>query len=222
MKKIALLFAFMAIFVLVTDAGAIKNQNVKYALHYAGPHDAKANTCDFTVADCNNLVVDGPTIPSGEHMDIYVVAIDMEGIAGVRYGIDCVGGLHGETIIYFYGWTKCCDLEIPTVPPDYVEWPNCGAGNAQTWSAEQPGPNLVMGIFECYAYGDTESMSTTTDPRETFAEVCDGTQPSPICFKFSSLPHFGTVGFNGTPGINNCSIIPTMNATWGTVKALYR
>lgn len=203
----ALCVAFVCM--MASNAEAIKNQNVKYALHDAGPHNAKTNTCSFTMTDClteMNIVGGG----GGAREDIYVLALDADGIAGIRYGICCEGSF------YFYGWTKCCDLEIPT-----GSWPGCGEGNAQTWAVEEPGPNVTAGILDVYVYGPS-TMSVCVDPREGFAEVCDGTQPSPICFKFTSSAHFGSVGFGGMEGFNPCNIIPVDQTSWGAVKSIYR
>jgi hypothetical protein len=204
MKRIALVLAFMAAFLIATDADAVRNGNGKIALHFAGIHDAKANTCSFTVPDCTSMVVTGSTTP-GSRYDVYVVAIDVAAFAGARWGMSCVGPF------YFYGWTKCVDLEIPTngtEEPPQIVWPACGAGDAVTFGIERSGPNVVLGIFDLYIYGGSQSISTTTDPRVGFAEICDGHEPLPRCNQFTNVLQFGTVGVNGTTGTNNCNVIP--------------
>ncbi len=205
-----LLVCFTALCFAAGDAGAVKNQNGKWALHYAGEHDAKAHTCAFRLLGCSDLDVYGRTGAGRD--DIYVIAIDVDGIAGTRYGICCEGP------VYFYGWTKCCDLEIPT-----AGWPGCGEGNAQTWAVEQLGPFVTIGILDVYLYATTQRIGTCADPREDFAEWCDGSQPSPICHKVqaSETLHFGWVGFNGNYGYAPCGG-PTESSTWGAVKSLYR
>jgi len=214
MKKLLLVFLGAAfICLMATDAQALKNSNGKWALHDAGAHNAKGNTCSLTITDCTsqiNVVGGG----GGAREDIYVIAVDVQGIAGTRYGLCCDGP------VYFYGWTKCSDFEIPT-----DNWPGCGEANAQTWTTEQPGPNVTIGILDAYIYGNTYCMSICTDPRVGFAEWCDGSEPSPICFQADgSVPsYFGKVGFNGSGcGFNPCDIVPLEQRSWGAVKSLYR
>lgn len=212
MKK-ALLVALGVAFVcfIATDAHAVRNDNGKWALHDAGMHNAKMNTCAVTILDCStDINVAGGV--GGERDDIYVVAIDVDGIAGTRYGLCCDGP------VFFYGWTKCSDFEIPT-----AGWPGCGEANAQTWSAEVPGPHVTVGILDAYIYPSTQCMSICDDPRVGFAEFCDGSEPSPICFRTSSTPHFGSVAFNGAGcGYNPCNVVPVEQKSWGGVKSLYR
>jgi hypothetical protein len=211
MKRFALLLALIAVFVMAASAGAApRNGNGKIALHYAGLHDAKAHTCDFTVSDCNDLVVTAAT-SAGDRIDVYAVAIDVEAIAGVRFGLSCVG------TVFFYGWTSCADFDVIT-----SGWPGCGEGASITWNTEQAGPNVVIGILDTYIYADSESISTTVDPRVNWGEFCDGAQPLPVCHSFTSAPHFCTLGVNGTTGTNQCSIVPNLNTSWGQVKSLYR
>jgi hypothetical protein len=211
MKRIALLLALIAVFVMAASAGAApRNGNGKIALHYAGTHDAKANTCAFTVSDCNDLVVTAAT-SGGDRIDVYAVAIDVEAIAGVRFGLACVGPM------FFYGWTSCASFDVPS-----SGWPACGESNSIAWNGEQAGPNVVIGILDTYIYTDSESVSTTVDDRVGYAEFCDGTEPLPICHNFTSAPHFCTLGVNGTTGVNGCSIVPVVNGSWGQVKSLYR
>jgi len=213
MKKVFLALLGVAVLCfMATDASAVKNANGKWALHDAGEHNSKTNTCSLTITDCVseiNTVGGG----GGGREDIYVIAVDVVGIAGTRYGLCCDGP------IYFYGWTKCSDFEIPT-----TNWPGCGEANAQTWTTEQPGPNVTVGILDAYIYGSTVSMCVCIDPRVGFAEWCDGSEPSPICFQAdgSDSRYFGCVGFNGNPGYNPCSIVPVDQRSWGAVKSLYR
>lgn len=213
MKKVLLTLISVAFICLMTsDADAVKNSNAKWALHNAGGHDAKAHTCAFTVGDCNTGInIVGPV--GGARNDIYILAIDVVGIAGTRYGLCCDGPF------WFYGWTKCSDLEIPT-----TGWPACGGANAQTWAAEVSGPNVTVGILDVYSYPSTVSMSVCVDSRVGFAQVCDGSQPSPICFQTdgSDTRYFGVMGFNGTTGYNPCNVVPTEQRSWGSVKSLYR
>lgn len=175
-------------------AGPRPNNNGKWALHFAGDHNSKANTCDFAVADCQNVDVDAPA--GAGRYDVYVLALDVDAIAGTRYGVACDGPF------YFYGWTKCSDFEIPT-----AGWPACGEANAQTWSVEQAGPHVTIGILDVYSYGGSVSLSTCPDPRVGFAEWCNGEQPSPICTQTTYSAAFGAIGF-GVPGYNPCSVIP--------------
>lgn len=198
------------------NANAYKNSHTRWALHYAGPFDSKAQTCDFTLEDCYlNLAVDAPAGPG--RFGVYVIAADVHGIAGVRYGLHC------DEQFYFYGWTKCSEFEIPT-----GGWPGCDEGNAQTWSEEQLGPHVTMGILDVYVYAGVNKLYAWDDPRVGYTEACDATQPSAVCWQRSveggweDAFYFGIVGF-GTQGHNPCGLIdPTQQNTWGLVKALYR
>ncbi len=213
----------------VAEAGP--NAYGKWALHYAGPHDPREHTCALTVSNCfSQIVVQAPLGPIS--FDIYVIAIDVTGIAGARFGI------YGQGHFYFYdgGSRKCGDLEIDT-----PGWPGCGQGMAMTWASEQPGPNVTLGIIHAYAYGGG-SLWTGPDPRVGFAEFCDGTMPSPDCDKIYGNPGFGMVGFGPNdlgcnpceyvhgcwvPGFSleaygTCDTVPVNGNSWGAIKALYR
>lgn len=212
MKKAFLVFLGIALlFFMATDASAVKNANGKWALHYAGAHDAKGHTCAFDVTSCTDINVVGPGW--GARIDIYVIAVDVQEIGSTRYGISCNGPF------WIYGWTKCSDFEIPTAP-----WPRCGEGNAQTW-VQGPGPHVTVGILDLYVYPESACICTCVDPRVGYAEFCDSSAPSPICFQtYGSDPrYFGCIGFNGSGcGHNPCGIVPTEQRSWGAVKSLYR
>ncbi len=199
------------LFAAVAPADAVVNANGKWALHFAGTHDTKNNTCDFTVVNCSDIV-SAATGDLGRY-DVYVVAVDVVELTATRYGICCSGG---AGTFYFYGWTNCADLEIPT-----DNWPGCGEANAQTYSLPQPGPNVTWGILDVYHYGGIQVLSICVDNRVGFAEFCDGSDPSPICYATTDGAHFGCLGF-GCTGYNPCSEVPVMETTWGKVKATYR
>ena len=218
MKKI--LFAFLAVAflcVMVADANACyKHGNSKWALHYAGEHNAKVNTCAYLVTDCTppagQVVETGPMGPG--RFDVYVLALDTNGIAGTRYGLWC----EPEFMFWFYGWTSCSDLELPS-----AGWPGCNAGNAQTFGVEQPPGHVTLGILDVYVYPGMAHLKTGNDPRVGFAEWCDGASPEPWCcvIDYNVYPNaFGYVGF-GCPGYNPCGVIATEKTSWGAVKAIY-
>jgi len=200
------------------SAARVKFQYSRFGLHYAGPHASKVNTCDidFDSFQCgapgqSDYCVDAPGAVG--RYDIYVVALCVDGdLAGARYGICCSGQF------YFYGWSKCSNFEIPT-----SGWPNCGEANSQTWTAQQPGSHVVMGLLDVYTYGEVSSLGLCPDPRVGFAEYCDGSVPSPNCKQFSQEWEFSVVGF-GVAGYDACPCYPCAltGTTWGRVKALYQ
>jgi hypothetical protein len=209
MKKLVTLCLFATLLLaLAAPAGAVKNANGKWALHYAGVHNAKANTCDLTIVDCAGIVTEAPG--TAGRYDVYVVAVDVVGISGIRYGVACAGPF------FFYGWTKCSDFEIPT-----TGWPGCGEANAQTWTSEQLGPHVTVGILDTYHYGGLAVLKMDSDARVGFAEFCDGSEPSPICYQTTDNTRFGCVGFD-CAGYNPCSEVPVEQRSWGQVKAIYR
>jgi hypothetical protein len=216
MKKLLLAFvglAFLCMMAASADACYI-NGSAKWAMHYAGMHDAKMNTCDYAVVDCLTDVVETGMMGPGR-FDVYVLALDTDGIAGTRYGIFC----EPDFQFYFYGWTKCSDFEIPT-----AGWPGHLEGNAQTWVVQQPPGHVTLGILDVYVYPGMAHLKTGDDPRKGFAEWCDGTSPEPICCQrdYEVYPQvFGYVGF-GCPGYNPCGVISTEKSSWGAVKAIYR
>jgi hypothetical protein len=183
------------------------NWNGDWTLHYAGQHNAKANTCEFTMTDCSLLDVDAPG-GTGRY-DVYVVATNVTAIAGTRYG------LCSEESFFFYGWTKCSDFEIPT-----AGWPGVGEANAQTWTSEQPGPHVTVGILDVYVYANS-IFCACVDDRVGFAEYCDGSEPSPLCNQNTDTWHFGCVGF-GESGYNACWRDATEQKTWGVIKSMYK
>jgi len=214
MKKF--LFGFLSIAficLMVTGANADVNGQAKWALHFAGEHNSKVNTCAYSVLDCITEVVEtGPAGPG--RFDVYILALDTDGIAGTRYGLCCP---EGE--FYFYGWTNCAQYEIAT-----AGWPGCNEGNAQTWSTQQPGGHTTLGILDVYIYPGPGMLCICNDPRKGFAEWCDGTAPEPICkVRTEALTPavFGCLGF-GMAGYNPCNIISTEKSSWGAVKSLYR
>jgi hypothetical protein len=175
------------------------------------------------------LAVDAPAGPGA--FDVYIIAVDVQGIAGARFG------LYGDGHFYFYssGWVRCGQFEVPT-----QNWPGCGEGNATTWTSEQPGPNVTMGILHVYAYG-VGRLWTGPDPRVGVAEWCDGTSPEPICVENFDETRFAIVGFGvqgcnpcyshypgcWTPGFDleiygACDAVSTHGSSWGAIKALYR
>jgi hypothetical protein len=212
MARLLLAALYLVTLPAIAYASPTKNEAGKWALHGAGTHNSKANTCAFQIVQCSDEIsVYGGSI--GERNDIYVLALDVHGIAGTRYGLCCDGPL------YFYGWTKCSDFEIPT-----QGWPGCGEANAQTWGAEQIGPFITIGILDVYVYGTSRCLCVCADPRVGFAEFCDGSEPSPLCIEKTHSAHFGCVEFNGSGcGYNPCGTpVPTESSSWGAVKALYR
>jgi hypothetical protein len=215
MKK--MLLSLLGIALVCSFAGvadAAINHNGKYALHIAGPHDEKGNTCDYVMTNCAaEMVTSGA---SGIRYDVYALAVDVNGIAGARFGLGCETTPIGGVGFFFYGWTACSDFEIPT-----AGWPGCGEGNALTWIGEQAGPNVTMGILDVYVYPGIAKLCTDVDARVGFAEMCDGSQPTPLCNSTTSPAAFGCVGFDRL-GYNPCGEVPVEERSWGAVKSLYR
>jgi hypothetical protein len=215
MKRSILAFLVLAfVCAMATNAYAGPNHNAKFALHLAGPHDAKANTCDYVMTNCNDAVTSVVNPGAGDY-DIYVIAVDVNGLAGARYGLYCETALGAP--MYFAGWLGCSDFEVPS-----AGWPSCGAGNSEAFTIEQTNVNVTLGILEVYIYpGTNAKLCTTKDPRVGYAEVCDGTEPIPQCDKVTLAPAFGCVGFNRL-GYNPCFVFPVEQRSWGAVKSLYR
>jgi hypothetical protein len=207
--------ALALVWAMPQTADAAMNHNGKFGLHLAGPHDAKANTCVYEMIDCLSAVTHTVN-PAGGRYDIYIVAMDMNGLQGARFG------LRVETAVgagmSFYGWTLCADFEIPS-----AGWPGHNLGNAVTWAAEQPGAHVTMGILDVYVYpGTNTKICTTVDPRVNFSEFCDGTEPWPLCNKHYANTHeaYGCVGFNRL-GYNPCDVVSGEKSTWGRMKAIF-
>jgi hypothetical protein len=216
---IVLSVAFLCLAVADVDARPCqKNGQAKWALHYAGPNNPLLNTCAYTVTDClpaaGQVVVNAP--PGPGRFDVYVLALDTDGIAGTRYGICC----DPDFQFFFYGWTHCSHLELPS-----GVWPGCGEGNAQVWYTEQPAGHVTVGILDVYVYAGLARLMTCNDPRVGFAEWCDGSLEPDCCRRdwnvHDELPGFGYVGF-GLPGYNPCDTIAVEETTWGSVKSMYR
>lgn len=211
MKKALLSILGIAFLLLMAaDVSALPNSNAKWVLHNAGAHNAKTNTCGFVMTDCSTANTYGGS--GGERNDIYVLAIDITEITATRYGLCCDGSF------YFYGWTSCADLELPT-----AGWPACGEGNAQTFGVPVYGPHVTMGILDVYIYAGSLCLSICPDPRTGFGEFCDGTEPNPICFATADPVYFGAMEFNGgSCAYNPCNAVPVEKSSWGALKAIYR
>jgi hypothetical protein len=201
-----------------STADATINHNGKLALYLAGP--TGSGTCEYVMGDCT-LGITHKATPKDEfgvfekdRFDLYLMAIDVYGIAGARYGLTCE--ITQGVGFFFYGWTKCSDFEIPE-----AGFAGCGKGNAQTWVGEQAGPHVTMGILDTYVYpGTIARLCVSADPRVGFAELCDGSDPSPLCNHIAA-GGLGCFGVN-RKGYNPCGEVPTVSRSWGAVKSLYR
>jgi hypothetical protein len=217
MKSLLALFLIVLVCAAATNATAAINSNGKYSIYVAGPHDSKANTCDYVKEYCTQGSVEIINQDGGRY-DLYVIATDVNGLAGIRYGLRCEMTI--GTPPYFYGWTGCSDFEIPS-----AGWPACGENNSEAWSSEQPGLNVTVGILDTYVYpGTIAKIGTWIDSRVGYAEMCDGSEPYPLCAKRFTYQYtaFGYVGVNRL-GFNPCGAgCPTEAVTWGAVKSLYR
>jgi len=208
MRRIKIFLFCALILIPCGAAGAAKNGNGVWTLHYAGSHNSEANTCGFIVTDCTGQIdVNAP--PGPGRYDLYILATDVVGISQTSFGLTCTGD------VLFDGWTACSDAEIPG-----VGWPGCGAGVTLSWTSEQPGPNVTLGILDLYVYGVT-SVCSGPDPRLGDAEFCDGSTPEPICVRMNDVYRYGCVGF-GQPGYQSCpGPLPPDQVTWGLIKSLY-
>lgn len=215
MKKAFVAFLGVALLCCLTaDADAFRNGNGKWVLHDGGMYNTKTDYCAFTLDSCTSLDVVGGS--GGSTDAIILLAIDVVEISAARYGLCCDGPF------YFYGWTSCSNLELPT-----TGWPGCGEGNAQTWAPALAGPHVTMGVLQVYIYAESVCMSMCDDPRVGFSEFCDGSEPNPICINtrdhITGPEHYGSMSFNGSGcEYNPCSIVPADQKTWGSVKSLYR
>ena len=127
MTKWLPVFIVVVLYLTVADAGASRNSQGAWTLHYAGHHNPGENTCGFEVTDCMaQLEVDAPSTPG--RYDIYVIATNVEALASTRFGIECDGSF------VFYGWTSCADSEVHT-----EGWPGCGEGGATAFKEEGAG-----------------------------------------------------------------------------------
>ena len=194
-----------------STADATINHNGKIGLYLAGPEGT--GNCGFVMGDCTAGVT-YMTAAGSARVDLYLVAVDVYGISGVRYGLEC--NVTSGTGFYFYGWTNCADFEIAQ-----AGFPGCDQGNAQTWSGEQAGPHVTLGILDTYVYpGTVAKLCVGPDPRVGFAEFCDGSSPDPLCNHVAD-GGFGCFGVNRF-GYNPCGEVPVESRSWGAVKSLYR
>jgi hypothetical protein len=214
-KPILAVMAIALVCAMATNANAGPNHNGKFALHLAGPHDDKANTCDYVMTDCFSEMVTEVSESGSADYDIYVIAVDVSNLAGARFGLYCENTV--GLPFFFSGWQSCADFEVMT-----AGFPGCGEGNSESFSTPEPGPNVTLGIIDLYIYpGTNAKLCTTKDPRVDYAEFCDGSQPLPQCDKTTLSAAFGCVGFNRF-GYNPCGPTPVMQKSWGAVKSLYR
>ena len=205
---IALFLTFAFVCCAVSPCAAVKNANGKWALHYAGVHDADANTCGFAMTGCSDIVVLAPE-DEGEY-DIYVLAVDVVELTSTRYGLCCAGPFD------CLGWVSCSDSETPS-----AGWPGCNEGNTQSWATEVLGPYVTLGILHIYHYGGLAVLKACEDPRVEYAEFCDGSPTSPVCYQTTDNTRFGCIGFS-CAGYNPCGEVPVVHDTWGKIKSVYR
>ncbi len=134
------------------------------------------------------------------------------GIGGAQFGIEYTGVTQN-------GWTLCTGgSEIPD-----GTWPASGSGNAVTWSEGCYAPSggaARVGFFSV-ADGDAGDMAVTTDPRIGEAQWADcAAALYTICENnlASAALVAGTVPVCG----DRCEgEVPTIDASWAQIKALY-
>ena len=114
------IFLIAGLVSLVAEADAGYNPNGKWVILSGGPHNSKLNTCAVGQSECDRLGTAVLVEESGR-FDIYIMAHDVNGIAGTRYGLRCEVALGAG--FYFYGWTSCSDMEDPS-----SAWPGCPEG----------------------------------------------------------------------------------------------
>jgi len=209
MKRLTLFLICSFALTLSSSAGAVKNGNGSWTLHYAGPHDAASNTCEYAVTDCvGEIEVNAPAGPG--RYDVYVIATDVDGIAATKFGLTCDGSFA------FNGWTSCAESEIAD-----SGWPDCGKGVTLSWASEQPGPHVTLGILDLYVYG-TSTLCSESYPSLAKAEFCDGSVPVPVCAQIDNVIAFGCVGFGDGTGYSPCPRpLPPSERSWGLIKSLY-
>jgi hypothetical protein len=187
------------------------NSDAKWGLHFAGSHDPRTNNCSFILTDCSDASLITEVSEGVGRYDVYVIALDVDAIGGTRYGIYCDGSF------FFYGWSPCSDLEVPT-----PSWPDCGEGIVQLWMMERYGPHVTLGVLDIYAYATSRLLGACPDPRVGVGEWCDGSAPTPVCDQTSESSYFGSVGF-GIKGYNPCEAGGSGEAvSWGKLKSVYR
>jgi hypothetical protein len=214
MKTLLSLSLSVGLMIAVAGADAQMNANGLWALHNAGPHNSKSNTCSYLPINCREINTDGGD--AGERNDIYIIAVDVMEVSATRYGLHCATPLYGP--LYFYGWTSCSELDVPT-----AGWPGCGEGNAQTWSTTQPGPYVTLGILDVYVYSASKCIVPCADPRIGVAVFCDRSEPSPSCFSTNEAQHFVHMEFNSSGCSQSaCRGDRVVTDSWGVVKSLYR
>lgn len=210
------LIAACLVAALASTATAGENANAKILLHLSEP--VAKNICANVPADCKNAVTSGMV---GNYYYAYVCIgnhSDSVGVAGVEFGID-YNGTVGQGVDVF-SWNLCGDMNFPS-----DGFPGANTGNIVTWVRTtncQVGPTTVAaGYFYIGAY-TADRMTIIPRPVTGFAKVADcnvreddltGKIPSPL----------GYVDFGGGNGYNPCAtVVPVQQATWSSVKGLFR
>jgi hypothetical protein len=201
---------------MASAAVAGENANAKLVLHISAPVSKSA--CTAIPSDCRTATVAGAV---GNFYFAYLCVAnhsDSVGVAGAQFGID-YNGTTGEGVDVFE-WRKCGDLEFSG-----EGWPGANTGNIVTWVKTtncQIGPAMTAaGYFYIGAY-TADRMSIIPRPVDGWAKVADcsakednltGQSPSAL----------GYVDFGTGSGYNPCAtIVPVQEATWSSVKTLFR
>jgi hypothetical protein len=206
MKRFVLcLVALMLPVAAFAQADGNANINVVVTLpDYAGC----AAGLPFEELTCEDLV--SGTVEGTAFSWIFMSDGDMypDGIGGIQFGVD-----YTKTVI---GWTLCTGGS--EIPED--GWPNTGTGNAATWAGGcyfPAGENALVGFFTV-ADGASGAMNVTMDPRIGMAMWSD-------CQPFSQEFYPELLGGvdNAAPGPPNCDefVVPTIESSWGQIKASY-
>lgn len=103
----------------------------KFAMHVTDP---SGEGCAF---ECYDACALSDSVDTGGHYSIYVIAIDVYGIAEAGFG------LWSEGSFLFYGWTGCGDAECPTAGR-----PGHGEGVTIVWSSEQEAFHVTLGVLD--------------------------------------------------------------------------
>jgi hypothetical protein len=209
----------------------VPNEYAKIVAHIVPVTTSQPCGSSKATVKCEDMVVRGDLISSGEYYYLYIVATDGDprsGFGGVQFGISYNSATRQGVDVF--SWTLCGTLEFAM-----TGWPAANTGTLITWdtsNCQNDEPNgagtgvmAVAGYFYVGAYSP-DQFKVTVRPNDGEAKVAD-------CQAFEakvegplvhfSQSHLGYVSFSAgaeTEGYNPCGMAkPTEEKTWSQVKS---
>lgn len=160
--------------------------------------------------------IDPNGTPGGANCMVLLTGIPQPGAAAVAFGIDFSSS--GQSDATFWAIQSACGLAIPSDGPNGA-WPSSGSGISIAFGecVAPFGPDGFLAVALLARFGPgTGTMSVIPDPLSGQIAIADCTDTSQLLDDTN-----GIFGFNGGGSTACMGPVPTEEATWGQIKAMF-